>query len=104
MVLWDKQNKTATIIDFAVPLDHNLAKSYAEKISKYEALSQQMKDMWRLRRVTIMPLVISANGLVHRKTIQHLKELNLPLNTITWMQKAVILGTVNIIRKIIYPH
>lgn len=104
MVLWDKQNKTATIIDFAVPLDHNLAKSYAEKISKYEALSQQMKDMWRLRRVTIMPLVISANGLVHRKTIQHLKELNLPQNTITWMQKAVILGTVNIIRKIIYPH
>ncbi|XP_045480902.1 uncharacterized protein LOC123685290 [Harmonia axyridis] len=104
MVVWDNKKKTVIIIDFAVPQDNNLAKSYAEKISKYEALAQQMKDMWRLKAVTIMPLIMSVNGLVHRKTTQHLNELDLPHNTITWMQKAVILGTVSIVRKIIYPH
>lgn len=104
MVVWDKLNKTATIIDFAVPQDNNLAKTYAEKIRKYEALAHQMKDMWKLKSVIIKPLVITVNGLVHRKSTQHLKELNLPKNTITWMQKAVILGTVNILRKVVYPH
>lgn len=104
MVLWEKQRNTATIIDFAVPQDCNLAKSYGEKIAKYEPLALQIKDMWQLDEVTIMPLVISTNGLVHRKTTQHLQQLKLPSNTIMWMQKAVILGTVNIVRKIIYPH
>ncbi|XP_045461550.1 uncharacterized protein LOC123671628 [Harmonia axyridis] len=47
---------------------------------------------------------ISVNGLVPKRTTQHLKELNLPHNAIMWMQKAVILGTVNIIRRVLYPH
>ncbi|XP_044762004.1 uncharacterized protein LOC123319205 [Coccinella septempunctata] len=104
MVIFDKVNKTAIIIDFAVPQDQNLTKTYTEKMTKYEALAQQIRDMWKLRDARIMPLIISANGLVHRKTTQHLLELKLPQNTIMWMQKAVILGTVNIIRKTLYPH
>lgn len=104
MVVFNKDERTAIIIDFAVPLDQNLTKTYAEKITKYEALAQQIRDMWKLGKVTIMPLIVSCNGLVHKKTTQHLEQLNLPQNTIMWMQKAVILGTVNIIRKTLYPH
>lgn len=104
MVVWDKEEKTALVIDFAVPQDYNLAKTYGEKMSKYEALAQQIKDMWQLKKVNIMPLIISVNGLVPKRTTQHLKELNLPHNAIMWMQKAVILGTVNIIRRVLYPH
>lgn len=104
MVIFDKANKKAIIIDFAVPLDQNLAKSYAEKITKYEILAQQIKDMWKLKKAIVMPLIISANGLVHKKTTQHLRELELPQNTTMWMQKAVILGTVSIIRKMLYPY
>lgn len=104
MVVWDKVAKTALIIDFAVPQDYNLSKTYVEKITKYEALAQQMKAMWQLEKVTIMPLEISVNGLVPKRTTQHVEELNLPHNAIMWMQKAVILGTVNIIRRVLYPH
>ncbi|XP_045466733.1 uncharacterized protein LOC123675422 [Harmonia axyridis] len=104
MVIWSKKNKTAIIIDFSVPLDQNLSKTYGEKISKYEPLARQMKSMWHLDKVEIKPLVISSNGLVHRKTTEHLREMNLPSNTILWMQKAVILGTVGIIRQAIFPH
>ncbi|XP_044749741.1 uncharacterized protein LOC123310341 [Coccinella septempunctata] len=104
MVVWDKIHKTATIIDFAVPLDHNLSKTYAEKIGKYEMLSRQIRDMWKLKRVDIIPLIISANGLVLKKTVQHLKELGMHPNTISWMQKAVLLGTVNIVRQVLFPH
>ncbi|XP_044751720.1 uncharacterized protein LOC123311715 [Coccinella septempunctata] len=104
VVVWNKMEKTVVILDFAVPLDCNLKKSYGEKINKYEALSRQMRDMWKLNRVDIKPLIISTNGLVHKNTVKHLRELKLPEGTITWMQKAVILGTVNIIRQVIYPH
>ncbi|XP_044760152.1 uncharacterized protein LOC123317613 [Coccinella septempunctata] len=104
IVVWNKTKKTAVIIDFAVPLDQNLSKAYAEKIAKYEPLARQIKDMWQLERVDIKPLIISCNGLVHQKTTKHITDMKLPPNTILWMQKAVILGTVNIIRQVIYPH
>ena len=38
IVLIDSENKTAHVIDTAVPLTHNLPKSEAEKITKYEKL------------------------------------------------------------------
>ncbi|XP_044749669.1 uncharacterized protein LOC123310265 [Coccinella septempunctata] len=98
-VIWDKVAKTALIIDFTVPQDYNLARAYGEKITKYE-----MRDIYQLRKVDIMPLIISVNGLIPRKTTEHLKELSLPQNAILWIQKAVILGTVNIIRKVLHPH
>ncbi|XP_044749654.1 uncharacterized protein LOC123310250 [Coccinella septempunctata] len=104
MVVWSKKDKKAYIIDFAVPLDQNLSKAYGEKIAKYEPLAKEIKNMWRLEKVEIKPLIISCNGLVHRKTTEHVKEIQLPANTILWMQKAVILGTVGIIRQAIYPH
>ncbi|XP_045477915.1 uncharacterized protein LOC123683061 [Harmonia axyridis] len=104
MVVWNKRRKSAIIIDFTVPLDQNLAKVYGEKIAKYETLSRQMKQTYGLEKVEIKPLVISCNGLVHRKTVEHLREMDLPSNTITWMQKAVILATVSIIRQVLFPH
>ncbi|MDK1801142.1 hypothetical protein LRR74_28655, partial [Klebsiella pneumoniae] len=51
MVVWNKTNRTAVINDFAVPQDQNMMKTYAEKIRKYEPLSRQMRDMWKLRKV-----------------------------------------------------
>lgn len=67
MVVWNKKDKTATIIDFAVPQDYNIQKTYADKIGKYEALARQMRDMWQLKRVEIIPLIVSVNGLVPKK-------------------------------------
>lgn len=66
---------------------------------KYEALSQQITDMWRLKSVTIMPSIISVNGLVHQKTTQHLRGLDLPQNIITWMQKVDNMKRINEIKK-----
>jgi len=37
-LLIDTENKTTLVIDRAVPLTHNLPKSEAEKITKYEKL------------------------------------------------------------------
>jgi len=38
IVVIDRENKTAFVLDTAVPLSHNLPKTEAEKIKKYETL------------------------------------------------------------------
>lgn len=104
MVLWCKQERRAVIIDFAVPLDHNMAQTYTTKINNYTELSRELKILWGLKRIEIYPLIISSNGLVHVNTVKHLAELQLPNDTLTWMQKAVVLGTVAIIRQVVVPR
>jgi hypothetical protein len=45
IVLIDKENKTALAIDIAVPLTHNLPKTEAEKIMKYENFDLEIKNV-----------------------------------------------------------
>lgn len=99
LIVWNKLNKTATIVDFAVPLDENIGRTYMEKINKYQELAFEIKDIWRLNKVQIIPFVISANGLIHKKALANLKTLDVSETALVWMQKAVILGTVAIVRR-----
>ena len=47
-----------------IPNDHNLREAWNQKIAKYIDLSYEIKAMCQLDKVSIHPLVISANGLV----------------------------------------
>lgn len=99
LILWHKGSREATIVDFAVPLDDNLDRTNTGKIAKYQELAFEIKDMWQLKKVNILPLIISANGLVHKHVRKNLKTLDIPESGMLWMQKAVILGTVGIVRR-----
>lgn len=101
MVIINKTTKKCTIIDFAIPLDDNLSRSYKTKKDKYMQLADEIQEMWKMQNVEIKPLIISANGLVHKNTRRHLEELQVQSNALTWMQKAVVLGTTAIIRRTI---
>jgi uncharacterized UPF0160 family protein len=52
MVLIDIQNKTALVIDRAVPLTHNLSKSEAQNIRKYEYLAVKIENIWKLNNIS----------------------------------------------------
>jgi 4-hydroxy-3-methylbut-2-enyl diphosphate reductase IspH len=56
-VFVDRENKTGHVIDISVPLIHNLRKTEAEKIRKYENLALEIKNIWKFNNV-----VISAAG------------------------------------------
>lgn len=98
----NKPTKEAFLLDIATPLDENVHKTYLEKISKYEDLAYEIKDLWRLKRVTILPFIISANGLVHKNFLSNLKTLELDYTYLVECQKAVILGTCRIVRKVLH--
>jgi hypothetical protein len=72
-VLIDRENKTALVIDTAVPLTHNLPKSETEKITKYEKLGPGNKKYPEAQQRTYMSSVISAEGVVIKNFVKHLE-------------------------------
>jgi hypothetical protein len=55
----DREKKIVLVIDIAVPLTHNLSNIEAEKITKYENLTPEIKNIRKLSNVSVCTLVIS---------------------------------------------
>ncbi|KAL0859464.1 hypothetical protein ABMA27_010634 [Loxostege sticticalis] len=104
ITLQDKKNHTATIIDIAIPNTHNLQNTIAEKLSKYTDLKDEIRRMWRLNEVSIVPIVLSTTGVIPKQLHQSLITLHLPPLTYITLQKAVILNTCRIVRKFLQAN
>lgn len=99
----NKQEKKGALIDIKIPLDDNIHTAYTEKIMKYEDLKRQVKNMYQLEEVRVIPIIITTNGLVHKNTEDNLKKIqikNAPF-VIKKAQMSVILSTTSIIRKVL---
>ncbi|XP_044760844.1 uncharacterized protein LOC123318291 [Coccinella septempunctata] len=102
IVLFKKESKICYIIDITVPSDDNISRAYTEKISKYYDLSFNLKEMYQFKQVTVVPLVISVNGLVEEHLSVNTMLLELDGYVISSAQKEVILGTTRIVRRFLH--
>ena len=59
------QIKTVQIIDIAIPSDYNVISKRNEKITKYINLSIEIKRMWSMEKITIIPVIIGTTGTVY---------------------------------------
>jgi hypothetical protein len=64
IIILNKQQKQAYLLDIAVPNSHNITQTYNTKINKYLELSVAMRNLWSLEKKSILPLIISATGIV----------------------------------------
>jgi hypothetical protein len=94
----NKKTKNTFLIDIAIPNTHNLAKTITEKQNKFQELVKEVHDIWKQDAVQVVPIVISATGIIPKSLSQSLKRLNLHPNTYIPMQKVVILGTCSLAR------
>jgi hypothetical protein len=99
IIVIDRQKKTASIIDIAIPLTHNIQPTENEKVSKYEDLALQIKEIWKLDEVKTYPLVMSAEGVLTKNFKKNLIQLGLAESILKAAQKAILLQTCHIIRK-----
>ncbi|XP_064214079.1 uncharacterized protein LOC135266755 [Tribolium castaneum] len=100
IVLHDKQRKEAFFIDIAHPNDNNLEKTEREKITKYFELSQEYKAIYKLNKVTVLPIIITSTGIISKNMETYLSKIHLDNKPmIRLMQKSVILETCRIVRK-----
>ena len=95
ILLVDKNERHAIIIDIAVPSDYNITRKRAEKIQNYQDLSYELKQIWQVDKVTIVPVIIGATGVIHKGFEDINTKLDIKMNT-REAQKIVILGTVNL--------
>ncbi|CAK1602644.1 unnamed protein product [Parnassius mnemosyne] len=101
ITLIDKLNKIVYLIDIAIPNTHNLQKTITEKILKYTELKEEVTRIWKMNKVYIVPLVLSSTGVIPKCLPHSLKLLDHPENSYISMQKAAILNTCRILRKIL---
>jgi hypothetical protein len=59
-----KKTKNTFLIDIAIPNTYNLAKTITEKQNKYQELANEIHAMWNQDAVQVVPIVISATGII----------------------------------------
>lgn len=99
LVFHRKKDNVAFIIDIAIPNTHNMQTKAKEKINKYSKLKEEIGRVWKTEKVDIIPIILSATGIIPSDLFQNLEKLHLPRHLFLPMQKAVILETCRIVRK-----
>ena len=87
------------IVDVTIPHDENLVKAEKEKQIKYLDLAHEVVGMWNVNSAIIVPIVVTANGLMAKSLDEHLSRLSLGGWIKGLIQKAVLLDTVRIVRR-----
>ena len=98
IVIWNKREKTANIIDVTVPNDYGLNRGEREKREKYEDLKNHLRTAWSLKESFITPVVVGATGLM-KKNLKNCLEL-IPGNpSAQEVQIAAVKGTITILKR-----
>ena len=58
IILVDKQAKVAKIIKIAIPGDARVKDKELEKIEKYQFLREEIGKLWKMKKVTVGPIVL----------------------------------------------
>jgi hypothetical protein len=64
IILIDRKTNKGIIIDIAVPDMQNIQKTISIKITKYQPLRIELKRMWKLAEIIVVPVILSATGVI----------------------------------------
>ena len=100
IVLVKKKEATAVIVDIAVPGDTRIKTREQDKILKYQDLKREIKKLWNLKPVKVVPIVVGALGAVTPNLRKHLDSVDCNLS-ISNIQKTAVLGSARILRMVL---
>ncbi|KAK7922367.1 hypothetical protein WMY93_009269 [Mugilogobius chulae] len=63
IVVVDKEQRRAVVVDVAIPSDGNIRRKEHEKLEKYQGLREELEKAWKVK-ATVVPVVIGALGAV----------------------------------------
>ena len=100
IVFIDKKEREVVIIDVSIPGDDRVKDKELEKVKKYQLLKDEIANIWRMRKVIVIPVVIGALGAVSINFKEYMKRIgvNVKLEVI---QKTALLGTAKILWKVL---
>ena len=100
IVVMNKNERSCAITDIGIPGDIRVSKKREGKIERYQELNREIKRMWNIRSIKIIPVVVVAFGSTSKKLKNCLKELGIVISTVL-LQKTTLLGTAHLLRKVL---
>ena len=94
-----KKEREVVIIDVAIPGDDRVKDKELEKVEKYQLLKDEIAKVWRMRKVTVVPVVIGALGAVSVNFKEYMRRIGVKVR-LAVIQKTALLGTAKILRKV----
>ena len=67
LVVVEKENNKAIIVDIASPWDHRVYEMEYEKIEKYQDLNREIGRLWEIKHLEVVPVVFGALGVVSKR-------------------------------------
>ena len=92
--------KSCIVIDVATPGDCRICEKEIEKFEKYQNLKRELKSLWSLKKVEVVPEVVGALGCISKGFSGWMRTLSIKLN-VGMKQKSFLLGTAGILRKVL---
>ena len=84
-------------MDIAVPGDINVLQKETEKYEKYQDLAKEIKRIWKSK---VVPVVVGALGSESKKLAGHLEKLGIKILT-RMMQKSALIGSAHLHSKVL---
>ena len=80
IVVVNKNERSCAIIDIAIPGDMRVSEKEKEKIERYQELKTEIKRMWNIRSIKVIPVVVEALGSTSKK-LKKCIELRVAIST-----------------------
>ena len=100
IVIVNKMEKTAIIIDVAIPGYKKTIGKEKKKIEKYQNLKREIQRFWNLKKIDVIPVVLGALGSVTKNLWKYVDKIGIKTDLLT-VQKTTLLGTARILRKVL---
>ena len=100
IVIVNKMEKTAIIIDVAIPGDKKTIDKEKKKIEKYQNLKREIQRFWNLKKIDVIHVVLGALGSVTKNLGKYVDKIGIKTDLLT-VQKTTLLGTARILRKVL---
>ena len=75
IVFINKKDKIALLIDNAVPRDDNIVDKHIEEVEKYQYLAIELKALWQLKEIAIVPIVVGCTGVVDKMFQKYIEKI-----------------------------
>ena len=98
IVIWNKKERTAQIVEVTVPNDYGLNRAERCKLNKYQDLKSDLRDVWDLKDIDIIPVVVGATGLVKNNLAAYLASIP-GSPRLEEVQLNAIKGTVKVLKR-----
>ena len=69
-----------------------------QKIEKYDELKREIRKLWIMKKVEVIPIVVGALGAISKKLDKWIEKLGIHIR-IELLQTTALLGTARILRK-----